>query len=333
MLPLFYAFSKRIFKKTWLALFTTILFASDFMHFTQTRIATIDVFVVFFIIGMYYFMYCYYSESHTNENLKNNWKTLALAGLFMGFAISCKWTGAYAAVGLAILFFVSLYKKDWKTKRFMKTIAVCCLFFIVTPFLIYILCYIPVVRHEGAGLLERMWKDQSAMLSYHKGVHSEHPYSSLFYQWPIVYRPILYYVRSAGGNVGESISSFGNPLIWWSGIPAFFYMVYALIKKKSETAFFLVVAYLAQYLPWIFVGRTVFIYHYFPSVPFVILMIGYVMNDLVKKNEKIKKWCFVFVALSVLLFVLFYPVLSGYPVDKEYVRVWLRWFDSWVISI
>lgn len=30
------------------------LFAFDFMHFTQTRIATIDVYITFFVIAMYY---------------------------------------------------------------------------------------------------------------------------------------------------------------------------------------------------------------------------------------------------------------------------------------
>jgi dolichyl-phosphate-mannose--protein O-mannosyl transferase len=330
MLPLFYVFSKRIFKKTWVATATTILFASDFMHFTQTRIATIDVFVVLFIIGMYYFMYCYYDEPHTDNSLKDNWKLLALSGLFMGLAISCKWTGVYGAFGLAVIFFISLFKKDWNSKRFMKTIVVCCLFFIIIPFIIYTLCYIPVVRNEGVGLLGRMWKDQAAMLTYHKEANSEHPYSSMFYQWPIIYRPILYYARTIEENLSETISSFGNPLIWWSGILAFFILLYDSIIKKNKNALFIIIGYLAQYLPWIFVGRTLFIYHYFPSVPFVILMIGYVMNDLVKNNKRDKKWCYIYVAVSVLLFILFYPVLSGYPVNKEYVSIGLCWHDSWV---
>jgi dolichyl-phosphate-mannose--protein O-mannosyl transferase len=36
------------------------------------------------------------------------------------------------------------------------------------------------------------------------------------------------------------------------------------------------------------------------------------------------------VAVAALLFVLFYPVLSGMVVDKEYVTDVLRWFPSWV---
>ena len=44
MLPVLYAFGKRLFHKTEYAFLCTALFAFDFMHFTQTRIATIDVY-------------------------------------------------------------------------------------------------------------------------------------------------------------------------------------------------------------------------------------------------------------------------------------------------
>ncbi|MEG1858661.1 MAG: phospholipid carrier-dependent glycosyltransferase, partial [Pseudoflavonifractor sp.] len=56
MLPLLYLFIKNLFGKTNLALCGTALFAFDFMHLTQTRIATIDTYGVFFILAMYYFM-------------------------------------------------------------------------------------------------------------------------------------------------------------------------------------------------------------------------------------------------------------------------------------
>lgn len=338
MLPIFYIFAKNMFKKTWLATIITTLFATDFMHFTQTRIATIDVYVVFFIIFMYYFMYRYYIEEHSDARMKDNWKMLALSGLFMGFAISSKWTGAYAALGLAVIFFIALIKKDWigsekPHKRFYQTILACFLFFVAIPFFIYVICYIPVIRQEGAGLLEKVWKEQIAMFGYHQGVHSDHPYSSKFYEWPIIVRPILYYVRRTSENLSESIAAFGNPLIWWSGIPAFFYLLYVSVKHKSKNALFIVIGYLAQYLPWVFIGRTVFIYHYFPSVPFVILMIGYAMNELVKNNKAAKKWCYVYMGVSIFLFFLFYPVLSGYPIRIEFAQNCLRWFDSWVISM
>ena len=53
MLPVLYLFIKKLLEDTALASLGTFLFAFDFMHFVQTRIATIDVYVTFFILLMY----------------------------------------------------------------------------------------------------------------------------------------------------------------------------------------------------------------------------------------------------------------------------------------
>ena len=54
MVPLLYVFAKRILKRTDFAFVTAGLWAFDCMHFTQTRIATIDVYGVFFILLMFF---------------------------------------------------------------------------------------------------------------------------------------------------------------------------------------------------------------------------------------------------------------------------------------
>ena len=75
----------------------------------------------------------------------------------------------------------------------------------------------------------------------------------------------------------------------------------------------------------------VFIYHYFPSVPFVTVMVGYSMYLIVKKHPKAKKFAYVYAALAVGLFAMFYPVLSGTPTTIHYVTTYLKWFENWVL--
>ena len=118
------------------------------------------------------------------------------------------------------------------------------------------------------------------------------------------------------------------------GIPAAFYMIYLWLRKKDRTAAFLVIGYLAQYLPWFFVTRITFIYHYFPSVVFVVLMIMY---SLVQWKDKLPKRAFLTITLiygvtAVGLFLLFYSVLSGQPVEASFVTDYLRWFKTWVLT-
>ena len=49
-----------------------------------------------------------------------------------------------------------------------------------------------------------------------------------------MYRPIWYYSGIVTDTVHEGISAFGNPLVWWAGIPAFLFMLYLGIKKKDK---------------------------------------------------------------------------------------------------
>lgn len=355
MLPCIYVFAKKLFSKTWLAAVTIILFAADFMHFAQTRIATIDVFVTLFIILMNYFMYLYINRSFYDRKFSKVILPLALSGVAMGFGVASKWTGCYAGCGLAVIFFADLYRRyrEYKyaqadpkgqtngishntvintfPKRTMQTILLCGVFFIIVPCIIYVLSYIPFVSNAGNTLIERVIQNQESMLSYHANLVSEHPYSSTWIEWPVMTRPIWYYSHTVSDTVAEGISSFGNPIIWWAGIPAFFYMIYVAIRDVDKKAMYILVGYIAQFLPWVFVTRTTYIYHYFPSVPFVILMVVYSIKKLVGNSKKKRYVVYGYVAAAVILFIMFYPVLSGYPVDRSYVINWLRWLNGWVL--
>lgn len=358
MVPIVYLFAKKLTSSTPASALACTMFTFDFMHFTQTRIATIDVYITFFVICMYYFMYRYSCMSFYDTPLKKTFLPLGACGVCMGMGIACKWTGIYAGAGLAILFFAVLYRRyqeyvyararlkektgmishSFVAKSFApytkKTILFCIVFFVCIPGLIYLLSYIPFVDSLQPGLWSKMLANQTTMFSYHSTLESTHPYSSSWYQWPAIIRPIWYYSGIISDTLREGISAFGNPLVWWAGIPAFLYMLYLCIRKKDRNAAFLTVGYLAQYLPWFFVTRVTFIYHYFPSVVFVVLMVVY---SILQWKNKVSKRCFVLLILLYgtavfALFLLFYPVLSGQPVTTDFVDHYLRWFDTWVLT-
>ncbi len=91
------------------------------------------------------------------------------------------------------------------------------------------------------------------------------------------------------------------------------------------------VAIAFQYLPWFGVSRIVFIYHFFSTVPFMILSIVYVIKALLEKYPEMKRLVYYYLALVLVLFVMFYPVLSGLEVPRWYVEVFLLWFKgNWV---
>jgi dolichyl-phosphate-mannose--protein O-mannosyl transferase len=286
----------------------------------------------------------------------------------MGFGCASKWTGVYAGAGLGIIFFGIMlkryfeYRQAWNDpkgksgniensqivmnfkRNILLTIGFCVIAFVIIPGTIFTLSYIPFNNGTDMGLIQRMIKNQMDMWNYHSQLNDTHPFSSHWYEWIIMKRPIWYYNTTISGTVQGNISAFGNPLVWWAGIPAFFYLLYRIVKRVDTKALFLVVAYLAQLLPWVPVTRCTFIYHYFPSVPFVTLMFGYSMyclyefagnrND--QKTKRTKAQNIVLIALciyvvaAIALFAWFYPVLSGYPMETSYGEG-LRWFKSWVL--
>ena len=429
MLPLLYLFSKKLLRETWMATLTTILFAADFMHFTQTRIATIDVFVTFFVILMYYFMYQYTRMNFYDKPLRKTFIPLLFCGISMGVGCACKWPGVYAGIGLGVIFFVTMARRYLEYRyaclnpnsetdgvkhetiihkfkgNLIKTLAFCCVAFVLVPITIYTLSYIPFDDGQSLGLvnyvtqteevqyedgmhdistiphkdgtttsvdetytkvvatlsvsdtdsffgklavkwndskfnclLGKMARNQKAMYDYHSNLDATHPFQSTWYEWVIAKRPIWYYTKTISGNVQENISAFGNPLVWWAGIPAFLFMLYRIFCHRDEKAMFLTIGYLAQLVPWMGVTRCTFIYHYFPSVIFVILMTAYMMHrfcdfrrDNVMYFRVSRGVCIAYVVAVVVLFAMFYPVLSGYPIDANYGLKFLRWFESWVL--
>ena len=359
MVPIIYLFALRFLKKSWLAIVTCLLFTFDFMHFAQTRIATIDVYVTFFIMLMYYFMYRYCTVDIKTEKLGTELKWLSLCGVATAFGIASKWTGLYAASGIFVIWLVTFvrrcivyYKAEYEGAKYegsvrtfesgalkkyiITTVLFCVGFFVVVPVTVYLMSYIPYLGAPNSKGLETILQNQDAMLTYHGKtvVNSTHAFSSHWYEWIIMSRPIWFYSATISDGIKEGISSFGNPLVWWVGIPAFIYLAFRAVKYRDKSAIFLIVAYLSQLIWWIPVTRITFIYHYFPCVPFIVMMIGYSLLCLYNesKNKKAAMYAiFGYAALVIVLFIMFYPVLSGQPVSVDYVKHFLKWFDSWVL--
>ena len=341
MIPIMYLFAAELFGKRKYAFAAAFLMMFDFMHFTQTRIATIDTYAVFFIMLMYLFMYKFTKTNFNLEGTRRPIRYLFLSGLFFGLGAASKWTCLYAGAGLAIIFFLNMYPRlreraehsDFWHNMF-KIIISCVLFFVIIPILIYWVSYLPYAFIKGNPYsIFDVFKIQKNMFEYHSQLKAEHFFSSMWYQWPIMYKPIWYF---SGGipekNLVSSISAFGNPAIWWTSIPATAAMIVIMIKKRREgilLPLFILIGYAAQYLPWVGVSRVVFIYHYFTSVPFIILIIVYVMRELEGGREGFSPAAKAYFAAVVILFIMFYPAISGMLVPKAYMKNILMWFGTW----
>lgn len=354
MVPSIYVLSKKLLKETKWALASSVIFTFDFMHLSQTRLATIDSYTVFFVILMYLFMYEYVTKNTYQVGVRKTLLPLFMSGVFFGIGVAVKWQGAYAGVGLAVMFFASLYQryKEFRAakanslvgdselvlKTFVpntvKTILAAVIFFVIIPLIIYVLSYLPIVLSDAADT-SYIWENQKSMLSYHSELTATHPYGSAFWSWPLDLRPLYAYNPNRDfvpEGISQGISSFGNPLVWWLTIPAILSLVFLCVKKKGNKEIFTILTgFGAMYLPWALISRQAFIYHFFPCVPFVSIAAAYCMRELVKNKPKLKKWTTVYILCIVMLYVLFYPVLTGLQIPTWYAKA-LTWLPTWVLG-
>lgn len=346
MLPALYYFLKKFFGGTAVPVCGTTIFAFDFMHYVQTRIATIDTYAVFFIILMYTFMYLYLTSE---RDVRKKWLPyLALSGLFFGIGAASKWTCIYAGGGLAVLWLGDRVLRGVKLCRAGRTWAYIretaenilwsLLFFVIIPALIYYASYYPYGRASGlSGLgmyftkdyMDIVLQNQKYMFTYHVGVTATHPYSSRWYQWILDIRPILYYLNYFDDGTRSSFGAFLNPMLCWGGLLGILCMAWLTFRRRDKKAAFILVGYLAQLLPWLFIKRVTFEYHYFPSAVFLLLSLCYVFDWVRRYNVHWKRVLVSYTAVSVGLFIVFYPVLSGVRVSEWYMHNFLCWIPGY----
>ena len=338
MLPVLYGILKHLLKRDYLSLIGSFLLAADFMHITTARIATLEPFSILFILCSFYWMLKYCRSNFYTLTMWKGILYLFLSGIFMGLSIATKWTGCYAAIGLAIMLFTNWiqrfleYKKDKEAhqqffKILLTTMLACILFFIIIPIVIYCISYIPdkIFRNEP-WTIANVWKQAQQMYHYHVNLNATHPYQSTWFQWILDLRPMWYYV-GIKENVFHTISCFSNPLLTWIGLPAILFTTYRALCKKDIVGWYIVVGYFSGLLPWIiYVQRIVFAYHFYPTSLFTIIAIVYCINLL--NNRKMSIVVPAYLAAYLALFILFLPVITGFGTSQQFAR-FLAWLPGW----
>ncbi len=346
MIPLIYLLGKKMFG-SWIGGFTAaFLLTFDFMHFTEARLGITDTYVVFFSLASQLFFFIYLSGV-----VKKGWKNtsvipLFLSFLFFTFGFSTKWLVLFGFLGeIAILAVLRLSevvrsksKLSAKFYEFFDHPYSYMVGFLLMSIGIYFAIYIPDMI-AGRSFMDVIGL-QGSMYSYHSGpIGLDHPYSSPGWSWPIIGKPLWLYINT-WGDMRSTISLFGNPAVWWVGFAAIigitvlvaFNAVSALKKRKipqfEVPAVFLAVVFFAQWLPYAFVSRGLFIYHYYVNVPIICLASAYFISKY-WKYKWMKIAAVVYFIAVVALFVLFYPVISGTPISTAAAEG-LRWFKQWV---
>jgi dolichyl-phosphate-mannose-protein mannosyltransferase len=354
---------------TWIGGFSAaFLLAFDFMHFTMARIGTVDTYVVFFSLLSQLFFLIYFMNVVRNGWKKTSVLPLFLTVIFFALGISTKWFVLYSAAGLLALLVAVRFKDLAKLKAslsekyvaFFNYPALLLLGFIGVAVVIYFATYIPEMLAGDLPLT--IFNLQGAMFSFHSGSITDSA-SAPWWSWPFMFRidgvnvPRWFDISYLPNNVVSTITVLGNPVVWWVGFALMLVLTERAIhgrellanlrsrlskstiqerisiraKGWDLPAIFIVAIFFFSWLPYVFIGRATYIYHFYLSVPLLCLAITYFINKY--WNTRLGKLAAIAIfASAVAMFALFYPVISGAPVSTTFVHNYLKWFPSWYFA-
>jgi len=331
MLPTMYLLGKEIIG-SWLGgLFSSILLMLDFMHFTMGRIATIDTFLVFFLLMSQLFFYKY-----TKKVIENGWVTSLnhyfVSIIFLSLGFSVKWTAMFTLfsylfyIGL-LRFYLPLKNGEFKDKFILKNrrIVYASILTVLIFVVVYLLSYVPYIGIKYS--FNDVYREQWYMLNYHSELSATHPFSSPWWSWPLLLRPVWLYVAEFGKSYVSTITLMGNPIIWWFGFFSVISLFERVLKEKNLRYSLINILFIFQWIPYSLISRTLFLYHFYPNVILICLSLSIKINEIWRDNKNSKK-LFLYFSITVIVFCLFYPVISGYNAPMWYRKL-LYFIPSW----
>ncbi|HUN30342.1 MAG TPA: phospholipid carrier-dependent glycosyltransferase [Alphaproteobacteria bacterium] len=173
---------------------------------------------------------------------------------------------------------------------------------------------------------------------YHDHLRATHPYASLWWTWPLDLRPILYSAQYGGsGNqnmtTAAMIYSFPNPMLLWPGLISVPLVGVLAFVQRNRGYALVVLAYLLQWLPWMFSPRIAFLYHFYVDIPLIAIcntvMMQCVLQVMGRWDPKAGRWIVAgYLGLVALAFIYFFPILSSLTISQS---AWLQrlWLPSW----
>ena len=327
---LMYFTAKKLFNNKLLSVFATALISLDGLHLVHSRIALLDIFLLFFIqIAVLAFLHSKY------------W----ISALSLGLACSVKWSGLYVLIALALYVLVL----DIRRNRYLgsqfpiremirKSLFFRFLQFGIFPVVIYVASWFSWFvtntgwdRNYSSNPLFSLWHYHSEILNFHTKLTEEHPYSANPWSWLIQGRPTSFFYetpKSCGGaSCSQEILALGTPILWWAATLALLVTIGYWVSKRDWQAEILLVVIGASYLPWFAIQeRTMFSFYAVAFEPFLLLTLVYSLSKIVRYQRRI---AIIFTAIVLVNFLYFLPIFLGLPItyNSWSDRMWL---PSWI---
>lgn len=216
-----------------------VLVCTDFLAVPESRMATLDPFLSFFLLAGLYAAW------------RQNYPA---AGVLLGFAASVKLNGL-SGVPVAL----ALAAASGNTRRALAILPLTAGTFV--------LAHLPLLA-RGADPSWILYGDQ---LEHHYSPAFQHPHLASIPQWLALTKPFwFYWVNDVQGQKITAIVGWGNPVFWWASLPVL--ALFATGRHPGERA--VAWSWLGILLFWLVSFKGGFFYYMLPCVPFMAMAVG-----------------------------------------------------------
>lgn len=315
---LIYFITRELFKSLFLSNIAAALMAVDGLALVMSRVALLDIFLMFFILLAFYFL------------IKNN---LWLCGVSVGLAAATKWSAIFL---IPFLILLTINYSQIEPIKWLKRAAQ----FIFLPSLIYLISWSGWIftsggwdRQSGSNVFTSLWKYHVAILDFHRNLSETHSYAANPWSWLILGRPTSFFYETpnscGASSCSQEILAIGTPILWWAGIFAIALTFGFFVAHRDRISTVILTGIAGTYLPWFLIqGRTTFYFYAISILPFLILALIYAFDWALQYGDY-RKQITVFLIVVALNFVYFLPILLGIeiPYSQWLSRMWLK---SWI---
>lgn len=324
---LIYLIAQRLFNSYLLSNIAAGLMALDGLNLVMSRVALLDIFLMFFILlATYLFMNNQY------------W----LTGIALGMATGIKWSGAYL-IPIFLILSVNFVRTGLIRQALIRISQ-----FIIIPIFTYLITWSGWLftsngwdRNWAAtqpkallpDVIRNLWHYHSEILNFHTGLDDTHSYSANPWSWLILGRPTSFFYETpkncGATSCSQEILAIGTPLLWWSAVIALVVVIGYWLSKREPITTLIITGLAATYLPWFFFqSRTMFYFYAVSISPFLILALVFLISKLIEAGID-RGWIYLFISVIFLNFIYFLPIWLG--IEIPYSQ-WLNrmWLPSWI---
>jgi dolichyl-phosphate-mannose-protein mannosyltransferase len=367
---------RRLFRSTVLGCAAGLLVSLDGMHFVLSRSALLDIFLMLFVVAAFGCVLLdrdwrrarWLAEIAAGRGgqprLGVPWWRLA-AAVMLGCACAVKLSGAFfvpALILLMLMWEVGLRRAvgsraPWRYASanvlgWSVAVGVVALSVYVASWTGWFLTDTGWNRHGLAargqseppvlGALANLWQYHKDVYTFHHGLNKPHEYQSWPWQWLLMGRPVAFYrVYNQPCGADKCVAHvllLGNPLLWWSFVPALAGAAWFGIGRRDRRAAAIGIMLAAALLPWFWYhydgGRTMYVFYALPALPFLVFAVVYVLGMLMGPATDDRRLVGAVIAGAYILliaacFAYFHPLYVGesIPFDDWWDRMLLgrRW--------